>query len=107
MLIEHRTYTTRPGTLHKQVESFEKYGLKIQARHFGNPVAYLIPQTGDMNTYVHIWAFEDMADLERKHSALVSDPEWQAYLDRSATSEYLIKQESKLMTPASFAPIKR
>jgi hypothetical protein len=107
MLIEHRTYTTHPGKLYKQIESFEKYGLKIQTRHFGDPVAWLIPQTGDVNSYVHIWAFEDFADLEKKHAALVADPEWQAYLARSAESGYLVKQESKLMTPASFAPIKR
>lgn len=107
MLIEHRTYTAYPGKLDKQIADFEKYGLKVQKRHFGDPVAWLVPETGDMNSYVHIWAFEDFADLEKKHAALVADPEWQAYLARSAESGYLMKRESKLMTPASFAPIKR
>ena len=107
MLIEHRTYTTRPGMLHKQIESFEKSGLKVQTRHFGQPLAWLTPETGDMNSYIHIWAFDDFDDLSRKHAALVADPEWQSYLAQSAEHGYLIKQESKLMTPAAFAPIKR
>jgi len=57
MLIEHRTYTAYPGKLDKQIADFEKYGLKVQKRHFGDPVAWLVPETGDMNSYVHIWGF--------------------------------------------------
>lgn len=39
MLIDHRTYTLRPGTLRKQIELYEKYGLVPQKRHCGEPLA--------------------------------------------------------------------
>ena len=35
------------------------------------------------------------------------DPEWLKYIEMNAEAGYLIKQESKLMSPAPFAPIKR
>jgi len=36
-----------------------------------------------------------------------ADPEWQDFVRRNGEAGYLIKQETKLMTPAAFAPIKR
>jgi NIPSNAP len=107
MLIDHRTYTLRPGTLRKQVELYEQYGLKPQTRYFGEPLAWLVAETGDVNTYVHIWIYENFDDRAKKRAALFKDPEWLVYLQKNAEAGYLIKQESKLMTPAHFAPIKR
>ena len=107
MLIDHRTYTCRPGTLRKQVELYEKYGLKSQTRHFGEPLAWLITETGDVNTYVHIWVYDSFEDRVKKRTALFKDPEWLVYLEENAKAGFLIKQESKLMSPAAFAPIRR
>jgi hypothetical protein len=38
---------------------------------------------------------------------MMADPEWLAYIEKNAEAGYLLKQESKLMTPASFAPMRR
>ncbi len=46
MLIDHRTYTLRPGTLRKQIEIYEKYGLIPQKRHCGEPLAWKNAETG-------------------------------------------------------------
>jgi hypothetical protein len=107
MLIDHRTYTVRVGTLRKQLALFEKHGFAVQKRHYGEPLAWLVSETGDVNTYIHIWAYQDAEDRNRRRAALFKDPEWLAYLEMNAEAGYLIKQESKLMSPASFAPIKR
>jgi len=107
MLLDHRTYTVRVGTLKKQIALYEKHGLAVQKRHFGEPLAWLVSETGDVNTYVHTWMYEDAADRNRKRAALFNDPEWLAYLERSVEAGYVIKQESKLMAPAPFAPIRR
>jgi NIPSNAP len=107
MLLDHRTYTVRVGTLKKQLALYEKHGLAVQKRHFGDPLAWLVSETGDVNTYVHIWMYEDAADRNRKRAALFNDPEWLVYLEKSAEAGYVIKQESKLMSPAPFAPIRR
>jgi hypothetical protein len=107
MLLDHRTYTVRVGTLKKQLALYEKYGLAVQKRHYGEPLAWLVSETGDVNSYVHIWVYEDAADRNRKRTALFNDPEWLAYLEKSGEAGYVIKQESKLMSPAPFAPIRR
>ena len=107
MLLDHRTYTVRVGMLTKQLALYEKHGLAVQKRHLGQPLAWLVSETGDVNSYVHIWMYEDAADRDRKREALFKDPEWLAYLERSAEAGYVIKQENKLMSPAPFAPIRR
>lgn len=107
MLLDHRTYTVRPGTMRKQLALYEKHGLAPQKRHFGEPLAYAVAETGDVNTYVHIWVYEDVADRAARRASLMQDPEWRAYLEMNAEAGYLLKQESKLMSPVPFAPIKR
>ncbi len=107
MLLDHRTYTCRPGTIRKQLALYEKYGMVPQKRHFGEPLAFLVTETGDVNTYVHIWVYEDANDRMKKRAAMMADPEWQAYLEKNAEAGYLVRQETKLMTPAPFAPIRR
>ena len=107
MLIDHRTYTVRPGTMPQQLKLYEEYGLAAQKRHLGEPLAYLIAESGELNTYVHIWVYKDAADREARRAAMQADPEWQVFMRKNAEAGNLIKQVNKLMTPAAFAPIKR
>ena len=107
MIVDHRTYTVRPGTLPKQLELYEKHGLAVQKRHLGEPLAYLVTETGELNIYVHIWVYQDAGDRERRRAAMQADPEWQAFLKVSAEAGHLIRQENRIMTPASFAPLRR
>jgi hypothetical protein len=107
MLIDHRTYKCRPGTLRKQMAVYEKFGLAVQKKHCGEPLAWLVAESGDVNSYVHIWVYQDAEDRNRKRAAMYADPEWKVYIDKNAEFGYLISQESVLMSPASFAPIKR
>ena len=107
MLIDHRTYTVRPGSMPAQLKLYEEYGLAAQKRHLGEPLAYLIAESGELNTYVHIWVYKDAADRATRRAAMQADPAWQEFMRRNAEAGYLIKQENKLMTPAPFAPIAR
>jgi hypothetical protein len=68
MLLDHRTYTVRAGCLRKQIALYEKHGLAAQKRHFGEPLAWLVAETGDVNSYVHIWVYEDAADRSRRRA---------------------------------------
>ncbi|MBN8898387.1 MAG: NIPSNAP family protein [Rhodospirillales bacterium] len=93
--------------MNKQLALYEEFGLKPQKKHLGEPLAYLITETGAINTFVHIWVYKDAADRAARRAAMQADPDWQAYLQKTAEAGYLIKQENNLMTPASFAPIAR
>jgi hypothetical protein len=107
MLIDHRTYTVKPGTMAKQVAIYQEFGLTAQKRHLGEPLAWLITESGEVNTYVHIWVYKDAADRAAKRAAMGADPEWQLFLQKSTEAGYLIAQKNSLMTPAAFAPINR
>ncbi|MGJ8546185.1 MAG: NIPSNAP family protein [Sulfitobacter sp.] len=102
MLYDHRTYICRPGTIRKHLALYEQYGWAAQQRILGECLAYAQVETGDVNSFVHIWVYQDAADRAQRRSALAADPEWQAYLQKSAEAGYLISQQNKLLTPAPF-----
>ena len=107
MLVDVRTYRLRPGTLAHAVDLYAKNGFVPQTRHFGPPLAYLQGESGELNTLVHLWVFDDMADRMKKRAATMADPEWRNYLKLSGEAGYLVEQKNNLMVPTSFAPLKR
>jgi len=107
MLLDVRTYDCRPGTIKKHLALYERLGKAPQARHLGQPFAYLVTETGNVNQYMHIWAYENAADRERRRAAMQADPEWIAYTEESAKLGALERQENRLMTPVPFYPIDR
>ena len=102
MLIDHRTYTVRPGSMGAQMALYEKYGMTAQKRHLGEPLIYLITESGEINTYIHAWIYKDAADRAAKRAAMQADPEWQEFMKRNAEAGYLLAQRNNLMTPAPF-----
>jgi hypothetical protein len=107
MLFDHRTYTVKPGTLPKQLELYEKHGKAPQERHLGKPLLYGVTETGPINTYVHVWVYENAGDRERRRAAMQADPEWQAFLKMSAEAGYLIQQENRILVPPAFFELRR
>lgn len=102
MLFDVRTYTCRPGTIKKHLELYQSTGMAPQTRHLGAPLFYGMGETGDPNQYVHIWVYESAADREKKRAAMQADPDWQAYLAKSAEAGWLISQQNKLLVNAPF-----
>ncbi|MNL89021.1 hypothetical protein D3C87_2190980 [compost metagenome] len=54
---------------------------------------------------MHIWAYESLDERIRKRAALYEDQDW---LTRFVPKAFpmLIRQESKLLMPAAFSPIR-
>lgn len=102
MIYDQRTYTCRPGTIGKHMALYGEHGWKVQSRHLGRPLIYGAVETGDVNSYLHIWVFADAADREAKRRALQADPEWKAYLFKSAEAGYLVAQVNTILRPAPF-----
>ena len=107
MIVDVRTYRIKPNKMPQELDLYERHGLAPQVRHLGPPLAYLYGESGDINTLVHLWVFEDAADRARKRGAMASDPEWRTYLKLAEEADFLVDQRNGLMVPASFAPIKR
>ena len=102
MLYDVRTYVCRPGTIKAHLTLYEEHGLDVQKRHLGDPVLYLQTETGNVNSYLHVWAYSDAQDRAQRRAALQADPQWAAYQKRSAEAGYLLSQNNQLMTPVSF-----
>ena len=79
MIFDHRTYTVKAGTIKKQFELYEEHGWDVQTRHLGQPIVYAGTEVGNVNTYVHIWAYADITDRARKRVSMQADPGWQKY----------------------------
>lgn len=107
MIFDHRTYTCRPGTIKKHMALYEEFGLAPQKRHLGEPILYGLTETGDVNSYVHVWVYESAGDRETRRAAMQADPDWQTYLAKSAEAGYLVSQENKILIPAPFFTAKR
>ena len=107
MLLDVRTYTCKPGTIKKHLALYERMGKAPQTTHLGQPFAYLVTETGNPNQFLHIWAYENAADRERRRAAMQADPDWLAYLEESAKLGALEAQQNRLMKPVEFFPIKR
>lgn len=102
MIFDHRTYTCKPGTIKAHLELYEKMGLAPQSKHLGKPVLYGTTEVGDVNTYIHVWAYKDLADRTAKRATLWTDPEWLAYVKKSGELGALIKQENMILIAPSF-----
>ncbi len=102
MLFDVRIYRCRPGTVPKQMALYEAHGMEPQIRNLGQPYFYGIVETGPVNAYVHIWAYESAGDREAKRGAMLADPDWQAFLAMSTDAGYLESQENWLLNEAPF-----
>lgn len=102
MLYDHRTYVCRPGTIKKHLALYEQHGWPVQRKHLGEPLLYAATETGDVNSYVHVWIYESAADREAKRAAMQADPAWQNYLKLSAEAGYLVAQTNRLLKPTAF-----
>ena len=102
MIFDHRTYVCKMGMVPAQLALYEKLGLAAQTRHLGAPILYATTEVGDVNAFVHIWAYADLADRAKRRAAMIADPEWQAYLKATRELGALVAQENKILVAASF-----
>jgi len=107
VIVDHRTYKVKPGTLPQQLAIYEKYALPVQLKYLGKPLAFLTAETGELNTMIHLWAYESAADREQRRAAMAADPDWKIYLKANTDGAYIVDMRTNLMVPASFAPIER
>jgi hypothetical protein len=104
MLLDVRTYKTLPGRVPAQLELYKKYGYPVQLRYMGEPLCYAVAESGELNTYTHVWVYESAADREQKRAKMAQDPDWKTFLAENAKAGYIIEQKNCLMVPTAFSP---
>ncbi len=104
MIIDHRTYNVCHGQINTYIDMFESIGLPIQLKHLGNLIGYFETTIGPINQVIHLWGYENLADMEARRAARDADPDWAVY--KKKTAGMLLSQENKIVTPAPFSPIR-
>lgn len=102
MLYDVRTYVCRPGTLKAQLAIYAEHGYAVQRSCLGDPVLFLVAETGNVNTFMHIWGYRDVQDRVERRARLQADPQWLTYQARSREAGHLLSQTSELMSEAPF-----
>jgi hypothetical protein len=100
-LFEIRSYTLAPGALPGMIE---RWSGKINERVKLSPlVGAWYSEFGNLNKWVHIWAYKDAGERQRIRTEAVSKGIWPP---GGGAAGLVLKQENKLVMPASFSPIK-
>ncbi|WP_321893265.1 NIPSNAP family protein [Paraburkholderia tropica] len=100
MLVEQRTYTTRPGKWREYLELYEKEGLPVQLRILGRMVGYYTTEIGGLNQIVHMWAYTDLLEREQKRAELLANEAFREYVQKMLP--LLQSQESRILKPTRF-----
>jgi hypothetical protein len=104
VLIDHRTYHVLPGRVPAQLELYSKLGYPVQLRHMGEPLCYMVSESGDLNRLVHCWIYDNAGDREAKRTRMAQDPEWKHFVAENAKAGNISQQVTMLMTPTMFSP---
>jgi hypothetical protein len=100
-LFEIRSYTLAPGGVPGMIE---RWTPKFEERVKLSPlVGAWYSEFGALNKWVHIWAYKDAAERQRIRGEAIARGIWPPGGGASGT---LLKQENKLVMPASCSPIR-
>lgn len=103
MFVEQRTYTIKPGMVPAYLKLYEAEGLNVQSRHLGKPIGYYSSEIGELSQIVHMWAYDDLNDRQRRRAALYGDAEWQAVVSRLFAM--IDRMENRILIPTSFSTV--
>ena len=92
MLLDVRTYKALPGRVPAQLELYKKYAYPVQLRYMGEPLCYAVAESGELNTFTHIWVYASAADREAKRAKMMQDPDWKIFLAENAKAGNLVSQ---------------
>jgi hypothetical protein len=104
MILEHRTYTFRPGSVDSWMKKYEADGLPVQKRHLNQFVGLYVSEIGRLHTIVLMWAYDSLADRETRRAAMSADPAWQKFIAEIWALEVIESQDVMIMNPAPYSP---
>ena len=104
MIFEMRTYTIKIGQLNNYINHFESVGMPIISK-YSTLVGYWHTEIGELNQIIQIWSYKDLNERAEKRQELYRNDSWLTDFIPNAML-MLEKQESKIISAASFSPIK-
>ena len=96
-IYEMRTYTYEPGSI---PELLKRWANALSAREELSPLAAgMFTEFGGLNRWMHVWPYKDLnhrAEIRAESQNLANWP---------SGAPGLVRQENKIMAPASFSPM--
>ena len=97
-LLDHRIYTITLRKMPEFLDVFNRLAMPILMQTLGHPVGFYTSLVGPQNQFVHLWAYDSLADYERRCQARDTHPDFPAYLHASA--HLITAQETRLIRAA-------
>ncbi|MER3410190.1 MAG: NIPSNAP family protein [Thermoleophilia bacterium] len=104
MIVEERDYHVYTGKLPELLRLYQSEGIAIQQEILGRLIGAFTTEVGDLSTYTHLWAYESLADRERRRARLQADERWQAFLVK--VQPLIHTQRNRILVPTAFSPIR-
>ena len=102
-LIDHRVYTIALRKMPEFLEVFNRLAMPLLLETLGNPIGFYTSVIGPQNQFTHLWAYEDLADYERRCKARDTHPDFPAYL--AASGHLITAQETRLIRAVEMVAI--
>jgi hypothetical protein len=94
-LVDHRVYTIALRRMNEFLEVFDRLAMPVLLETLGTPIGFHVSQVGPLNQFVHLWAYDDLADYERRSARRDAHPDFTAYL--KASEHLIVAQETRLL----------
>jgi NIPSNAP len=94
-LVDHRIYNITPRCMPQYLEVFQRMAMPLLIETLGHPIGFYTTVVGPLNQFVHLWAYDDMADYEARCKARDMHPDFLPYLE--ASKPYILSQETRLI----------
>lgn len=104
MIVEERIYTVKSGKMKDYVALYKEKALPLQMKYLERLLGAYTSDIGDLNLYVHLWAYDDLADRQRRRSAMQADPAWPLFADQAGPM--LLTMKNRIMLPTAYSPVR-
>ena len=94
-LIDHRIYTIRLRKMSEFIDVWDRLAMPVLLETLGSPVGFWTSFVGPQNQFIHLWAYESLADYEQRGIARDAHPGFAAYL--AASEPLILAQETRLI----------
>jgi len=103
-LVDHRIYTIQLRKMNEFIEVFDRLAMPILLETIGHPVGFYTSLVGPQNQFVHLWAYESLADYEARCRARDTHPDFPKYL--AASGHLITAQETRLIRMADMPSLR-
>lgn len=104
-LVDHRVYTIALRRMNEFIEVFDRLAMPVLLETLGQPLGFHVSQVGPLNQFVHFWAYESLAEYERRSALRDSHHAFPAYLQASA--QLIVAQENRLIRRIELPSLKQ